>query len=141
MSSNVNIYAYTASANPYFVKSLAHRYGYEFDKDQSLSSVLQQLVSYEGEPVLTEIIENNPDKDLFMDYYEKKFGKKPEGCTCSSTSANPNKGILESYMNFSGQLQAQAAQQVAENKKLTSETNLMLFAGAVLIAFAIYSKK
>jgi hypothetical protein len=141
MSSNVNIYAYTASANPYFVKSLAHRYGYEFDKDQSLSSVLQQLVSYEGEPVLTEIIENNPDKDLFMDYYEKKFGKKPEGCTCSSTSLNPNKGILESYMNFSGQLQAQAAQQVAENKKLTSETNLMLFAGAVLIAFAIYSKK
>jgi hypothetical protein len=141
MSSNVNIYAYTASANPYFVKSLAHRYGYEFDKDQSLSSVLQQLVSYEGEPILTEIIENNPDKDLFMDYYEKKFGKKPEGCTCSSTSTNPNKGILESYMNFSGQLQAQAAQQVAENKKLTSETNLMLFAGAVLIAFAIYSKK
>ena len=36
MSSNVNIYAYTAAANPYFVKSLAHRHGYEFDKDQPL---------------------------------------------------------------------------------------------------------
>jgi hypothetical protein len=139
MSSNVNIYAYTAAANPYFVKSLAHRHGYEFDRDQPLSSVLQQLVSIEGEPILMEIIENNPDKDLFMDYYEKKFGKKPEGCTCSVS--NPNKNILESYMNFSGQLQVQAAQQVADNKKLTSETGMLMFAGAILIAFAIITTK
>ena len=139
MSSNVNIYAYTAAANPYFVKSLAHRHGYEFDREQSLSSVLQQLVSIEGEPILMEIIENNPDKDLFMDYYEKKFGKKPDGCTCSAS--NPNKNILESYMNFSGQLQVQAAQQVADNKKLTSETGMLMFAGAILIAFAIITTK
>lgn len=139
MSSNVNIYAYTAASNPYFVKSLAHRYGYEFDKEQQLSSVLQQLVSYEGEAVLTEIIENNPDKELFMDFFEKKYGKKPDGCTC--TASNPNKNILESYMNFSGQLQAQAAQQVADNKKLTSETGMLMFAGAVLIAFAIITTK
>ena len=139
MSSNVNIYAYTAASNPYFVKSLAHRYGYEYDKEQQLSSVLQQLVSYEGEAVLTEIIENNPDKELFMDYFEKKYGKKPDGCTC--TASNPNKNILESYMNFSGQLQAQAAQQVADNKKLTSETGMLMFAGAVLIAFAIITTK
>jgi hypothetical protein len=86
-----------------------------------------------------EIIENNPDKDLFMDYYEKKFGKKPEGCTCSAS--NPNKNILESYMNFSGQLQVQAAQQVADNKKLTSETGMLMFAGAILIAFAIITTK
>ena len=69
----VNIYTYTAQANPYFVRSLAHKFGYEFDKDQPLSSVLQQLVSYEGEPALNEIIENNPDKDLFMDYFKKKL--------------------------------------------------------------------
>ena len=74
--SRVNIYSYTAAANPYFVKSLAHKYGYTFDKDQSLSSVLQQLVSYEGEPVLMDIIENNPDRELFEEYFKKKYAKE-----------------------------------------------------------------
>lgn len=134
MASQVNIYSYTAAANPYFVKSLAHKYGYTFDKDQSLSSVLQQLVTYEGEPVLMEIIENNPDKELFMEYYEKKYAKKDE-------EKKEDSKLLE-YMNFSGQVQAaQAAQQSIENKRLTSETSLMVLAGAVLIAFAIMSKK
>lgn len=137
MSSNVNIYAYTAASNPYFVKSLAHRYGYEFDKEQQLSSVLQQLVSYEGEPVLTEIIENNPDKELFMDYFEKKYGKKPEGCSCDTTTSTSKKGAMEAYMNFTGQMQAQAQQQVMENKMLTSQTTFMVILGAAMISGAL----
>jgi hypothetical protein len=132
----VNIFNYTAAANPYFVKSLAHKYGYEFDKDQNLDTVLQQLVSYEGEPVLMEIIENSPDKDLFMDYFEKKYGKKEE--TVNSND-NSNTKILESYMNFSGQLQT--AQMTAENKSLTAQTSVMVLLGAVLISFAIMFKK
>jgi hypothetical protein len=112
----VNIFNYTAAANPYFVKSLAHKYGYEFDKDQKLETVLQQLVSYEGEPVMMEIIENNPDKELFMDYFEKKYGKKEE---TANSNDNGNTKILESYMNFSGQLQT--AQMTAENKSLTAQ--------------------
>lgn len=132
----VNIFNYTAAANPYFVKSLAHKYGYEFDKDQKLDTVLQQLVSYEGEPVMMEIIENNPDKELFMDYFEKKYGKKEE--TVNSND-NSNTKILESYMNFSGQLQT--AQMTAENKSLTAQTSVMVLLGAVLISFAIMFKK
>jgi len=131
----VNIFTYTAAANPYFVRSLAHKYGYEFDKDQNLASVLQQLVSYEGEPAMIEIIENNPDKDLFMDYFEKKYAKKIE----EKNSGVEHAKVLETYMNFSGQLQA--AQQTQENKALTNQTSLMVFAGAVLIAIAIISKK
>ena len=132
----VNIFNYTAAANPYFVKSLAHKYGYEFDKDQKLDTVLQQLVSYEGESVMMEIIENNPDKELFMDYFEKKYGKKEE--TISSNDNNSSK-LLESYMNFSGQLQS--AQITAENKNLTAQTSVMVLLGAVLISFAIMFKK
>jgi hypothetical protein len=106
----VNIFNYTAAANPYFVKSLAHKYGYEFDKDQQLDTVLQQLVTYEGEPVMMEIIENNPDKELFMDYFEKKYGKKEDTKNVNELSNNK---LFESYMNFSGQLQT--AQLTAEN--------------------------
>ena len=132
----VNIFNYTAAANPYFVKSLAHKYGYEFDKDQNLDTVLQQLVSYEGEPVLMEIIENSPDKDLFMDYFEKKYGKKEENVHSNENSSTK---MLESYMNFSGQLQT--AQMTAENKSLTAQTSVMVLLGAVLISFAIMFKK
>lgn len=131
--SRPNIYSYTAATNPYFVKSLAHKYGYQFDKDQKLDTVLQQLVSYEGEPVLMEIIENNPDKDLFMEYFERKHQKKDDKVL------QPAQTELATYMNFSGQLAA--IQQTAENKKLTSETSLMVLAGAILIAFAIITKK
>jgi len=132
-NSRVNIYSYTAASNPYFVKSLAHKYGYEYQKDQSLATVLQQLVSYEGEPVLMEIIENSPDKDLFMEYFEKKLSKKEEDKKISQPTE------LASYMNFTGQLAA--VQQLQENKKITTETSLMVLAGAVLIAFAIVTTK
>lgn len=129
----VNIYTYMAAANPYFAKSLAHKYGYEFDKDQRLDTVLQQLVSYEGEPALMEIVENHPDKELFMEYFEKKYADQLKGVKKEGT------GELAAYMNFTGQLAA--VQQTAENRKLTNETSLMVLAGAILIAFAIITKK
>lgn len=132
MSNRINIYGYMAASNPYFAKALAHKYGYEFDKDQRLDTVLQQLVSYEGEPALMEIIENHPDKELFLEYYEKKFGKKDE------KKENPTNTELATYMNFTGQIEA--VKQTAENRKITQETSLMVLAGAVLIAFAIMSK-
>jgi hypothetical protein len=128
MSQGANIYSYTASTNPYFVKCIAHKYGYTFEKTQPLGTVLQQLVAMEGEPVLMEIIENNPDKELFMDYFNKKYPQLKED------TKNDSKGIMD-YMNFSGQ----QAMVIAENKKITTETSVMVLAGAVIIALAIIS--
>ena len=130
MASLANIYSYTAATNPYLVKCMAHKYGYSFDKEQSLGSVLQQLVAMEGEPVLFEIIENNPDKDLFMEYFEKRHNKKEEK---KDNEKDKNLELLN-YMNFSGQSQAM---QIAENKRITTETSVMVLAGAVIIALAI----
>ena len=132
----VNIYTYTAQANPYFVRSLAHKFGYEFDKDQPLSSVLQQLVSYEGEAALNEIIENNPDKDLFMDYFKKKFQNEEQ----KVDRGYEQNLMLQQYMNFSGQ-QLTSAQQISENKSLTNQTAFMVIIGAAFIGFAILLKK
>jgi hypothetical protein len=128
MTQGANIYSYTASTNPYFVKCIAHKYGYTFEKTQPLGTVLQQLVAMEGEPVLMEIIENNPDKELFMDYFNKKYPQLKED------TKNDTKGIID-YMNFSGQ----QAMVIAENKKITTETSVMVLAGAVIIALAILS--
>jgi hypothetical protein len=129
MSQGANIYTYTASTNPYFVKCIAHKYGYTFEKTQPLGTVLQQLVAMEGEPVLMEIIENNPDKELFMDYFNKKYPQVKE-----DTKLDTTKSIVD-YMNFSGQ----QAMVIAENKKITTETSVMVLAGAVIIALAIIS--
>lgn len=127
------MYSYVAASNPYFAKSLLHKFGYVVEKDQQLGNALQQLVAYEGEPALMAIIENNPDKELFMEYFEKSMPKK-EDCGC-----NKSGNQLIEYMNFSGQIQAAA--QLQENQKTTSQTSLMVLAGAMLIAFAIISKK
>ena len=127
------MYSYVAASNPYFAKSLLHKFGYVVEKDQQLGNALQQLVAYEGEPALMAIIENNPDKELFMEYFEKSMPKK-EDCGC-----NKGNDKLIEYMNFSGQIQAAA--QLQENQKTTSQTSLMVLAGAMLIAFAIISKK
>lgn len=133
MPQNINMYSYVAASNPYFAKSLLHKFGYVVEKDQQLGNALQQLVAYEGEPALMAIIENNPDKELFMEYFEKNMPKK-EDCGCNKGSDK-----LIEYMNFSGQIQAAASLQ--DNKKTTTETSLMVLAGAMLIAFAIISKK
>ena len=127
------MYSYVAASNPYFAKSLLHKFGYVVEKDQQLGNALQQLVAYEGEPALMAIIENNPDKELFMEYFEKSMPKK-EDCGC-----NKGNDKLIEYMNFSGQIQAAA--QLQDNQKTTSQTSLMVLAGAMLIAFAIISKK
>lgn len=132
VQNRVNIYSYIAATNPYFVKSLAHKFGYQYEKDQKLSSVLEQLVSYEGEPVLTEIIENHPDKELFMEYFNKNNAKNKED------DKKPNFDI-GTYLNFSGQIEA--VKQNAENKQITSQTSMMVLAGALLIAFAIITTK
>jgi hypothetical protein len=126
MSQAVNIYTYTAASNPYLVKCLAHKYGYTFDSTQPLGSVLQQLVAMEGEPALMEIIENNPDKELFFDYFKKKYPVEE-----SKKESNP---ILD-FMNFTGT--QQAMNMAAENKKVTDNTSVMVLAGAVIIAIAI----
>ena len=130
MTQGANIYSYTALTNPYFVKCIAHKYGYTFEKTQPLGTVLQQLVAMEGEPVLMEIIENNPDKELFMDYFKKKYPTPIK----EDKKEDTTKSIVD-YMNFSGQ----QAMVIAENKKITTETSVMVLAGAVIIALAIIS--
>lgn len=131
MSQSVNIYSYTAASNPYFVKCLAHKYGYTFEKNQPLGKVLEQLVAVEGEPVLNEIIENNPDKELFFEYFNKKFPKQ-------EPAKKEDFPMLE-YMNFTGTQAAMNA--AAENKRVTTETSVMMLAGAVIIALAIVTSK
>jgi hypothetical protein len=139
----MNLYTYVAANNPYFVKSLAHKYGHELKKDPNLSFVLEQLVAMHGEQALTEIINVHPDKDLFKDFYSIKTeeikvnasgdsSKNTCGCGCGKCCKNNNN---QEYLNISG------SEMFAKNKEVITNTNLMVFAGAIVIAFAILNLK
>lgn len=147
----MNLYTYVAANNPYFVKSLAHKYGHELKKDPNLSFVLEQLVALHGEQALTEIINVHPDKELFKDFYTTKEEEtkvnasgdtKPKcncGCGCGCRNRN------QEYLNMSGSYQEHmnltGSEMYAKNKQIVSNTNLMVFAGAIVIAFAILNLK
>jgi hypothetical protein len=137
----MNLYTYVAANNPYFVKSLAHKYGHELKKDPNLSFVLEQLVAMHGEQALSEIINVHPDKDLFKDFYSPKIEESKVnasgdtntcGCNkCCKCKSNNN----QEYLNMSG------SEMFAKNKELVTNTNLLVFAGAIVIAFAILNLK
>jgi hypothetical protein len=137
----MNIYSYVARNNPFFAKSLAHKYGHDLKNDPNLSAVLQQLVAIHGEQALADIIEAHPDKELFKEFYNKQeevkmnaSGEQPKsGCGCSCASKQDNKSV--EYLNFSG------AELIRENKQAVTSTNLMVLAGAIVIAFAILNLK
>lgn len=142
----MNLYTYVAANNPYFVKSLAHKYGHELKKDPNLSFVLEQLVAMHGEQALSEIINVHPDKELFKDFYspkieETKVNASGEsnncscGCGCNKCCKCKNNSGNQDYMNMSG------SEMLAKNKELVSNTNLLVFAGAIVIAFAILNLK
>lgn len=135
----VDIYSYTAASNPFLCRNLAHKYGYEYDADQRPDTVLRQLVAFEGEPALMDVVKNHPDLELFREYFSREGNELKDdkkGAVVTDTSR-----LLENYnyMNFTGQLAA--VQQTSENRQLTQNTSLMVLAGAVLIAFAIISTK
>ncbi len=138
----MNIYSYVSRNNPYFVKSLANKYGHELNKNPNLPFVLEQLVALHGEQALMEIIEAHPDKDLFQDYYKKineskmnasgSEEKKVESkCDCNYKRDN---SVIE-YLNATG------SDLLQKNKQVVSNTNLMVLAGAIVIAFAILNLK
>jgi len=144
----MNIYTYVAANNPYFVRSLAHRFGHDLKKDANLSRVLEQLVAMHQEDAMIAIIENHPDIELFQDYFQNKFPQKSEastekksGCNgckdsksgCSGCKEKANQEVA--YMNLTG------AEMYAKNKEVVSTTNVMLLAGATVIALAILNLK
>lgn len=142
----MNLYTYVAANNPYFVKSLAHKYGHELKKDPNLSFVLEQLVAIHGEQALTEIINVHPDKDLFKDYYLKQeeeskvnaTGDEKNTCSCKQCCRCRNNNNQE-YLNLTGAITG--SDMYAKNKEVLTSTNLMVFAGAIVIAFAILNLK
>jgi hypothetical protein len=141
----MKMYTYIAANNPYFVKSLAHKYGHELKNNANLSLVLEQIVGLHGEPALYDILENHPDKQVMGEYLKEKgslnfSGGEDKvncggGCSGCKEKMTLNASSKPEYMNMSGD------EMYSQNKKVVQNTSVMMLAGAVIIAFAILNLK
>jgi hypothetical protein len=143
----MNIYTYVAARKPYFAKSLANKYGHELNKKPNLPLVLEQLVGMHGEQALFEILETHPDLDLFKEYFDKNKEEETKlnltgsivaeetktSCNCENKSKEKENSIIE-YLNITGADQRRSSD-------LVSNTNMMILAGAIVVAFAILNLK
>jgi len=122
----MDVYQYIGDGNPFLARSIVESFGYVCRK-RDMGSNLRELVDKEGEPALTKIMDNHPDKDILLEL----FSEKPKKSTKKSCNCNDNYSQLQ-YLNASGN---------SEATKYGLQTNTFLLASALILAVAIISKK
>lgn len=131
----MDLYTYVASSNPYQAKSILHKYGYSAQgvkDEQDLGVCLKQLVAYEGQDALNDVLSSHPDKEVIVEKYlaENKVDSKNNECNCHSCN---HKKELQ-YMNFNGISDA-------ISNKSKSDVSVYILVSALLLATAIIVKK
>jgi len=130
------MFTYVATSNPYQAKAILHKYGYstlDVNTERDLGACLKQLVAYEGEDALHDVINSHPDKGLLSEIYGTK-AKTSEGESCDCKHCKERRGMHDyGYMNFTGNSDAQS--------KSTKEVSIFIIASALLLASAILVRK
>jgi hypothetical protein len=131
----MDIYTYVASSNPYQAKAILHKYGYSIKNAQTsvdIGKCLKDLVLYEGEDALYDILDNHPDKGIILERYQVKDNKgecKVGSCSCAKCISKEIQ-----YMNFSGKDEEKSGRSIRE-------VSIFILASALLLASAIIVKK
>jgi len=131
----MDIYTYVAESNPYQAKAILHKYGYSVRNAKTNTDIgkcLKDLVLYEGEDALKDIVDNHPDKGIILELYQPKQNSSE----CKGASCGCAKCISKEiqYMNFSGKDEAKSGKSIRE-------VSIFILASALLLASAIIVKK
>jgi hypothetical protein len=131
----MDIYTYVAESNPYQAKAILHKYGYsvrDAKTNTDIGKCLKDLVLYEGEDALRDIVDNHPDKGIILEMYQPKQNSSE----CKGGSCNCAKCISKEiqYMNFSGKDEEKSGKSIRE-------VSIFILASALLLASAIIVKK
>lgn len=130
----MNIYQYVAASDPYGVKAIIGKYGYTYDNVETsddLGDCLEGVFRAEGLPVLKDIVEMHPDKELIQEYYSQNnaLAEISHGdCGCKKCKEKKNASddsapIRNQYYEAAG-------------GKPTSDTGLMLHQGNIFLIAA-----
>jgi len=122
----MNVYHYIAESNPDAANEVCKKYGYfQINSLDELGTCLQNIVAQNGEDGLKDVMDLHPDKEVLFELFDKKKEEfkpqlveqeEPKDCSCSTKK------------NASG-----------EAASLTSNTNLYIVLGAVIVSLAIIS--
>jgi hypothetical protein len=132
----MDIYTYVATCNPYQAKSILHKYGYSAQgvkNEMDLGACLKQLVAYEGEDALNDVLESHPDKNILQEFSDKNNPKEKKKCDCRYCKGDCQCKYDNRYSNFAGNPDPSA--------KSTREVSIFIIASALLLASAILVKK
>jgi len=131
----MDIYTYVAESNPYQAKAILHKYGYSVrgaKTNTDIGQCLKDLVLYEGEDALKDVVDNHPDKGIILELYQSK----EKSTECKNGSCGCAKCISKEiqYMNFSGKDEEKSGRSIRE-------VSIFILASALLLASAIIVKK
>jgi hypothetical protein len=124
----MNLYNYIANSNPDAANRICEKYGYyQVSSTDELAYVLNNIVATEGEEPFKEIMEIHPDKEVILEFFEKKNEEKPiemdkkqKDCSC--------------MMNADGQ-----TNQI--NQGFANQTNIIILVAAMIVSISIISMK
>lgn len=128
----MDIFTYVASSNPYQAKAILHKYGYSIKDartEKDLGACLKQLVAYEGEDAMHDILDSHPDKGVIVEKFCAENKPKEEHKNCDGNCSCKRE---MQYMNFNG----------ANASGTTSkDVGIYILVASLLLATAIISKK
>jgi hypothetical protein len=127
MAHKIDVYEYIASNNPRGATEILKDFGYRI-LSNNLSQNLRELVNNEGEDAVVEIMRIHPDRLYFEENNStiKKFKKATKKLSEAS-----------SFSNATGPTNPSSI----VNQNHSNQTNTIILASAIVIAFAILSKK
>jgi hypothetical protein len=129
----MTIYDYIANSSPSESSRIINSFGYSVSDPASMSSNLRYLVTQEGEPALKAILDAHPDKDIILEAFGAPKVEPQMSCNCKGRNCSCGRG---DYANASG-----SENGITQASMSAHQTNVFLFAAALILAVAIITKK
>lgn len=129
----MTIYDYIANSNPSASSRIINSFGYSVSDPNDMSSNLRYLVTQEGEPALKAILDAHPDKDVILEAFSAPEVEPKMSCNCKGRNCSCGRG---DFANASG-----SENGITQASMSAHQTNVFLFAAALILAVAIITKK
>lgn len=129
----MTIYDYIANSSPSESSRIINSFGYSVSDPASMSTNLRYLVTQEGEPALKAILDAHPDKDVILEAFGAPKVESQMSCNCKGRNCSCGRG---DYANASG-----SENGITQASMSAHQTNVFLFAAALILAVAIITKK
>jgi hypothetical protein len=129
----MTIYDYVAGTNPSEATRIINSFGYSVSDNRDMGANLRYLVANEGEPALKAVLGAHPDKNVLLEVFSTPSVEPQGSCNCKGKGCSCRR---DDYANASG-----SEGGITQASMSAHQTNVFLFAAALILAVAIITKK